>query len=365
MQTKSVYFFAVLLSVCCVFRAKAQSEEVKNLYQEALELEDKKGDYDGAIKLLERASKEDPSLLDLKYEIAYAYYAKKDYENAKKLLKPLLKKDEATFQYYQLLGNAYDDTGEPDKAVNTYKEGLKRFPNEGHLYNELGILEMHRKNYSQAIDYWEKGIQLDPKVSSNYYWASRIYSYSDERIWAVMYGELFMNIERTTKRTAEISALLYKTYNDAYKIGDSGKLSISFTKNMVMANSDPSKFKLPFNTVYETAMGLCAASQMSKGVKTFNMDSYSAIRSQFINMWYTDKHNTEYANALLDWQKELTDKGYLEAYNHWLMREGNADEFDAWYKNHKESYDAFMTWFENNRMPVDTDHHFYRLQYSN
>ena len=67
----------------------------------------------------------------------------------------------------------------------------------------------------QAIPYYEKGIEMAPEYPSNYYRLARIYCNSENEIWGVIYGEIFMNLERNTQRTREISALLYQTYQKA------------------------------------------------------------------------------------------------------------------------------------------------------
>ncbi len=55
-----------------------------------------------------------------------------------------------------------------------YKQGIKKFPSSGELYNEYGEM-LWVKQDPEAIRFWEKGIEVDPNYSSNYYNASKYY----------------------------------------------------------------------------------------------------------------------------------------------------------------------------------------------
>src|SRR5690606_10686824 len=117
----------------------------------------------------------------------------------------------------------------PQKAIQVYEDGLKKFPLSGKLYLERGTMELKREDLDAALKYYEMGIKVDPNFPSNYYWASRIYSYTTETVWTLIYGELFMNLERNTKRTAEISKLLYDTYVESIQIDSDTSFNLKFS----------------------------------------------------------------------------------------------------------------------------------------
>jgi len=63
---------------------------------------------------------------------------------------------------------------------------------------------------------------------------------------------------------------------------------------------------------------------------------------------------------LLSFQKELSDKGFLQSYNYWLMMKGDEDAFDKWYEANTEKFKSFTDWFGDNPLVVDKDHLFVR-----
>ena len=188
--------------------AQTNKETAKEKFTQAIELVDK-GKFDEGIKLLEESQKlYGEENFTYPYEIAYAYYHKEDYKQAVKILENAITKyKNPNARAFQLLGNAYDIMGNPKKAIEWYQTGLKKFPNSGELYLELGNLQFQKKEYAKALPFYEKGIEISPQFPSNYYRSTQIYCNSSERVWGMIYGEIFMNLERNSERTLEISKL--------------------------------------------------------------------------------------------------------------------------------------------------------------
>ncbi len=329
--------------------------------KEAVSLMDQ-GKLDESIKLLEDAQKLDPDDIIYPYEAAYAYYLKKDYKKAIKIGESLLTHENVSDMVYQLLGNTYDNFGKTDKAIETYEAGIKKFPNSGKLYLEMGVVQMGKKEYNKAVFYYEKGIELDPKFPSNYYWAAKLYLSSDEEVWGMIYGELFMNLERNSKRTSEMSRLLYNTYNSEIKFTSDTSYSVSFSKNATINIddlTDPSKFKLPFGVnIYEPTLLISIID-----VKSIDINTLDKIRSNFVDQYFNNRNDEKYPNVLFSYQKKVKEAGHLEAYNHWLLMKGDEDNFIKWQSNNKEKWDNFIKWFSENKLKVDLSNSFYKGKY--
>src|SRR5215218_336700 len=96
-----------------------------------------------------------------------------------------------------------------------YRKGLKKFPESGPLYNDLGELQWSQQDYD-AIKQWEKGIETDPSYSKNYYNAARFYFMSTDKVWSILYGEIFLNMEPMSARAPEIKQLLMDSYKKLF-----------------------------------------------------------------------------------------------------------------------------------------------------
>ncbi len=335
----------IVLLICCIFSLSLHAQdkskdEAYKLAQEAIKLMDN-GDLDGAVDLLEQSYELDPQNYIYPYEIGYAYILKKKYDKAIQIYERVVEMDNINDQCYQMLGNAYSMNEEKEKALDAYERGLIRFPNSGRLYLEIGNIH---NNDQEALVYYEKGIQLDPSFPSNYYWASKIYCNTDCEIWGLLYGELFMNLERGSDRTVEISKLIYDTYKSEITITSDTSISVSFCKNILM---DPNAEIVPFSLVYETSI---IASIV--GIKTISLASLNTIRGTFISRAYKSDAFKHYQLNLFDWHQKLIKEGWFECYNYWLMMQGNQEEFDTWYSANEEKFETFLEWFGNNPMPV-------------
>lgn len=353
----------LLLSIILAPQLFAQDNESKALEKatKAVELMDK-GKFDESITLLKEAQKLDPERYDYIYELAYAYFLKKEFKSAIKVLQKNKDHASVTDRHFQLLGSCYDDSGESEKALDAFDEGLIKFPKSGFLYLEKGNVFWAKKEYGKAIPFYEKGIEVNPEFPSNYYRAAKIYCNSTEEVWGMLYGEIFMNLERNSARTAEISKLLFDTYKSQIKFTSDTSFSVSFSKNATISLEDlkdPGKFKLPYGvSVYEPTLMFSMLN-----VKTININTLDEIRTKFLENYYANGHNKTYPNVLFDYQKKLKEQGHLEAYNHWILMKGDEAKFDVWREKNKESWDAFVKWFNDNAIQINESNKFFSDQY--
>jgi tetratricopeptide (TPR) repeat protein len=194
------FFTLTLLLIAGQLFGQNNKEKALAKGEEAIRLMDN-GQIAESIKLLEESIRLDPDNMDYPYEIGYANYIAKDYQKVIEILTPLTERKDANDRVYQLLGNSYDYLGQRDKSIETYEAGLKKLPGSGKLHLELGGMYFRIKEYDKAVNYFEKGIEVEPGFSSNYYGLAKVFLNSDEEVWGMIYGEIFMNLERNSSRT--------------------------------------------------------------------------------------------------------------------------------------------------------------------
>lgn len=344
--------------------AFAQSEsdklQAEEYFVEAITIMDE-GQYEESIALLRKAKKLNPDESDYTYEIAYAYCIQKKYKEAIKEIKTIISNEDTNDQYYQLLGNCYDYIGKSEKALTTYKQGLEKFPNSGRLYLEQGVVEYTRENYNEAINYWETGVETEPTYSSNYYWLGKIFSYTDERIWSVLYAEMFINLERNTARTKEMSKILYEAYKESVYISSDTSEGVDFSKVMILDETEG--FTIPFQMSYGMVMSMSLPILSIKKDHNISIGLLNNLRQSFISNWYEMEFDKDYSNLLFDFQRQLKAMGYIEAYNYWLMMTGDEDEFGIWYETNESQFNDFVDWFNENPITVNKENYFLRLNY--
>lgn len=352
----------LVLTLLIAVGAHAQTDKAtaRRMLRDAIRVMDN-GDPDRAMLILDSAKKLDPTDFTYDYEKGYAAYLKKDYKHAIKLFETALAFPDATDQCYQMLGNALDSDGKTEKAMNTYKEGLKRFPTSGGLHVELGVMSLANKKYDDAVGWWEKGIAANPTYPGNYYRLANLFALTKDPIWTFFYGEIFLNLEPSTKRSEEISKAIYDAYKDNITVPTDTSMKVDFTSDNIILNnaSDIKNFKIPFRLIYvgDFIVGIPLNYPTEKQI---NLSSLVKSRMSFIDRWYKQKRNNDYPNIVLDHQKKIADAGHAEAYHYWLLSAGDEKAFQEWYKNNQEKFKAFANWIPDNMLVIDKNHLFIR-----
>lgn len=350
-------FIATMSTTSISMLAQSNVEQAKSKAMQAIQLEDEQGKYDEAIALFQEAQKLDPANISYPYEEAYAYSGKKEYKKASDLLEKLLDRRDVHARVYQALGNAYDMQGQAEKAIETYKIGIRKFPHDGTNYLEMGNMNLMKKKYEEALSYYEQGIENDPGFSSNYYWAAKLYCSSEEEVWGMVYGELFLNLEPGSKRSAEMSKLLFETYKTALVIKSETSFEISFSKGEPVSKAEDA-FKQFGIGIYEPSIGLAVI-----GEKSLDINSLDRIRTRFLEQYYQHKLVKNFPNILFDFQMKLKDAGHLEAYNHWLLMNGDEAGFRAWKSANEGKWSSFIKYIQANKLRLNESNRFYRGQY--
>jgi Tfp pilus assembly protein PilF len=285
-------------------------------------------DYPNAIIVLTNALKKDPSNLEMQKDLAFTYYLQRNYSASVEAGRKLIERTDADEQCYQILGMAYKAIDEKKQADKMYKQGIKKFPSSGELYNEYGEMLWAEKD-AEAIRFWEKGIEVDPNYSSNYYNACRFYYFTYDKVWSLIYGEIFINMESYSKRTPEIKSLLV----DGYK-----KLFTDLKNTKAVS-------KNPFENAYMSVM----ADQNQSVALGVTPESLNILRSKFILEWF-EKYGDKYPFRLFEYQRQLLKEGLFDAYDEWAFGAAmGLTTFQSWTAQHTDDYNRFIN-FQKGRI---------------
>jgi Tfp pilus assembly protein PilF len=314
----------------------AQSQDAKELHETAKTFM-RQGDHANAILVLNRALQQEPKNIAMAKDLALSYYFQRENGKAIETINSMLEREEADDQCFQIAGMIYKQADMNKDAEKMYKKGLKRFPESGPLYNELGELQWQQKNY-EAIKQWEKGIETDPSYSKNYYNAARFYYLTTDKVWALLYGEIFINMEPLSTKSPEIKQLLLDGYK---KLFSDANLEISYSE------------KNPFIKNYLKSMN----GQTIIAAAGINAETLSMIRTRFVLDWYNNK--TAPSFKLFNYHQQLLREGLFEAYNQWLFGSAqNLSAFQVWVNMHADEYNAFLN-FQKGRIFKITGKEYY------
>lgn len=325
---KKLLFAGILLLSAYV--VLAQEQDYKAIQEKAKGFV-RQGDYTNAILLLNRGLQTDPNNLELQKDLAFAYYLHRDYVHALGVAKPFQDRKDVDVQSYQILGMIYKAIEEKKDCEKMYKAAVKKFPNSGVLYSEYGEMLWSKNEYNPAVQLWEKGIESDPGYSGNYYNAAKFYFFSPNKIWGLIYGEVFVNLESYSARTAEMKNMLLEGYKKLFTESD-------------MAKNQDSKndFVRAYIEVMKSQSGYIAANGITP-------ESLSAIRTKFVLDWF-QKYSPAFPFRLFEYQQQLLKSGMFDAYNQWIFgMAASLPAYENWTRAHQDEYKQF-DYFQHNRV---------------
>lgn len=302
----------------------------------------RQGDYPNAILILNRALQKDAGNFELQKDLAFAYYLQRDYAHAMGVAKPLAEREDADVQSFQILGLVYKALEERKDCEKMYRTGLKKYPSSGVLYSEYGEMLWSKKDFKEAIKQWEKGIEMDPNHSGNYYNAAKYYFFTQDKVWSIVYGEIFVNLESYSKRTPEIKTILLDSYKKLFT-------DANINKGQDMKND--------FVRIFLETIQPQSAYIASNGVTP---ESLSAIRTKFIIDWFS-KNAPGHPYRLFDYQQQLLKSGMFEAYNQWIFgAAANLNAYENWTKLHSEEAAQFNNFQKNRVFKLPTSGQYYQ-----
>lgn len=354
-MTKLLNIVALVIACSPVLQAqdKLDTVHIEQTVREAVKYMDRNLPTE-AIRKWDEAIQLRPGFTQYKYERAICFMMLKDYSQAIEALKPIYRDPNLFDRGYQLLGNCYDFTDDTAKARTYYREGLVAWPQSGRLHYEMGNAAFLDKDAKGALDWWVKGTRVEPAFATNYYQICTSFANTPFRFWALFYGELFLNIERATHRTSEVSALLFATWNASLKPGTDDPIVMA-SEEMLNAPSKLGSNVMNFATAYEYTLATSLVAAQVKGpLPKLTIEQLVDVRLTAVRAWKEAGYVSKYPNDLLSYQVTMLDAGWLTEYLWWLYSYGDTKEMNTYYRENEQRYDTFLGWFGEH--PLDITH---------
>jgi Tfp pilus assembly protein PilF len=330
--------FIVISMVLC-FTATAQ-QSVQQLRETAIAFQ-RQSDYSNTMMVLAKALELEPTNLTLHKDVALTYYLSGDFRRAAERVLPLTDREDADVQVFQIAGNIFKATEEFKQCDKIYKKGLKKFDASGQLFAEYGDLLWTQQKPSEAIAQWETGISVDPSHSGNYYHAAKFYFAAADKARSLVYGEIFVNLESYSVRTAEIKILLLESYKRVFMPGDSKQHYIKPTT--------------PFEVKFMEVMN----KQSSLSLRGITPESLLIIRSRFILDWFNAEEG-KYPFKLFEHLQYLLRECMFEAYNQCLFGPAaDPGAYQYWTRTHEDEYLLFSNYQRNKLFKMPPGQHYF------
>jgi tetratricopeptide (TPR) repeat protein len=330
--------FLILIAVCLQNILFAQ--DVKQLHDNARDFMHK-GDYTNAILILNRALAISPDNLEVAKDLGLNYYYSKDYNKCIEVLKRLFDRYDVDDQVFQIAGDAYWALEDAKGAEETYRRGIRKLPNSGPLYNEVGKILWSKGDFT-AIKEWEKGIENDPGYAGNYYNASKYYYLSLDKVWSLLYGEIFLNIDPKSVYAPEVKNILFEGYKKLFT-----------EANLEKNNKDKSPFAIAYLKTMNKQSMLVATG--------INIQTLITIRTRFILEWDAATYAKQFPYKLFQLHKQYIEAGLFNAYNQWVFAtEQNMPAYQKWIADNPKEYAALNRFLQDRIFKVPPGQYYHK-----
>lgn len=165
-----------------------------------------------------------------------------------------------------------------------------------------------------------------------------------EKVWAVIYGEVYCNLSSDADRISHVGSLVYRWYEGSLSRQGNG-LSANLTEN-----AQSTQKQVPFESLFEQAY-LMGAVGVKGDFPPLSIQRLTDIRKNQLSLWSQRKLPE---TGLVRWQEAILSAGHFDAYNYWLFRGARAEEFNEWVKGHQAQFLAWLDWQSKNKFQVQT-----------
>lgn len=330
----------VLSIVCFLLFAVGFSQSVEERISSGVELH-KAGKYDEAIKVYENVLKDDGKHPEANYELAFTYSVLKEYDKAIKHCDIVIKsKTDITHLAYAIKGACEDYQGKPDKAIKSFKEGIKFNPNYHSLYYSLALTSYNQSKFKEAEEAVIDGIKVNPYHASSHMLMGFLKYDQKERSKSLLSFFYFLLLEPEGKRANQVFTLIEQQQKQGVSREDNKNITVN-----IRSDFD----KNDFGTA-EMMLSLMEASRETEvNENKTDFEIFSNTNNSFFKVLGEQRKDKKgfFWDFYVDFFYDLSkDKQMFEAYTHHIYQPTNDSNNKEWLNNNSVQIEKLMFWLE-------------------
>lgn len=330
----------------------APTTESQNLrIKEGIALHDR-GDYEGAIAKYEDVLKENPASVWALYELAYSYSIKKDYRKSlDAAYKGAQYQSDTLPGFYLLIGNNLDLIGEPKKAVDAYKKGLKLKPGDHLLHYNLALTYQNLNNLADAKKTLKKAVALNPDHPSSHVLLATIFYKTRYKTPAFLALSRFLILEPRSGRSAGAFDLLREILRGGVSPGKNpNEINIFVDLN---ANKDEGDFGS-----IDMFLGLTKAAGMTEKNKAKSeaellVEQLGSVISIIAEMDPKDDKSKFTWKYYIPYFIEMKKRNHVEAFGYFISQRSNLAGVQEWLQANNNRVNDFLVWSKSYQWAKD------------
>lgn len=335
------YFYAMkgifkitLIVFSLTFVLNLQAQDVSSLIKEGIQLGNTQN-YAGAIEKYKAALKLEPNNPSANYQIAFSLNASGKGREALPYLQKVVQSESSIAvisSSYELMGTIYDQSAQPQKAIESYQQGIKVDSASYSLRYNLGLVYFRNRQYAQAEKNAIEAIKINPKHSGSMRLYALVSFHQDKRAAALLGFCSFLWLEPNSNRSAE-------AYGNIQHILKGGALKAE-PGEMKPHSVDANTYAL--NQAITQAVVLVAKRRNLLPADQFS-EQLQAIFTAVGALAKKQGSNDFFHAQLAEYYYQLAQSANVPAFAH-LIRQSADKTASAWLRNHQQQVAALDNW---------------------
>jgi len=249
--------------------------------------------------------------------------------------KGIEQKSEYTSDFYNTLANIYIDEGNYEDAITLLKDTIfPKYPNIHTLYFTLGLAQYKMHNYADAINSFEKAIDLDTYDAVSHYYLGRCCLEQGRLIPALLSFQFYLMLQPDKNRSYTVVGLIEQMtgnkyqYNKSYSVDPSKYHDSAFTELDLLIRS-----KIAMNAQYKSST-------------TINYTFAKQIQLLLEQLKYIPNTGNYWMEKYVPFFTGLQQKKYLEPYLYFIMASvtSNDPNLQKGVVKNKKKIEKFAQW---------------------
>lgn len=344
-----VVLFCLLLPLGQVFAKGRKAVETRPEHVEIIQrgiASHDAGKYAEAIAEYAKVLAENPDDVLAIYETAFSYSAQKNWKQCQEWAERGLGYDgpsNTRLRNFVILGTCEDESGGGDKAVKTYKRGLKEFRNSAPLHYNLGVTYQRLGKMKEARQSLQEALRVDPLHISSHLLLGQVYLQSNYRVPGILALSRYLILEPAAPRSANAAKWILNAVQAGVQSTEPGKVNVTLFMPDKKA-SDEGDFQSA-ETMLSLLVAGFHADEMKNKPPHEKLDM--AFGSLFENVVPESGKLSGFAQQFYGpYFAELDKKEFTPVFLRFAIRNLSGVDDIAWIEANREKIREFLAWSE-------------------
>ena len=308
------------------------------------------GKFDDAMSRYNEVLKSNPNNVSAIHQLADTLFQKHEYQKAVDLaITGLEFKSNIRPLFYVLIGNTLDSTGQPQQAVDIYRNGLTIAPASGILHYNLGVtLTSSLKDTAQGKTVFKQGALADPNYPGIQFQLAVSFATDDLKTPALLAISRYLVLDPTSSRAATGYNLWRQMLNGNARPPDqNGQIQILVNPNqkkdegnLQVLDTDISMSKvLAFKSSAGKSQMQSLFEQVDSLFKMYGIRAPGEDREKMLWTYY------------MPYVVEMQQKNFVEPFVYYVSQRTTVPGVREWLAANPNRVAAFLDWSKNYSWP--------------